>query len=150
MAVSLKHAFTSAVSDGSTPWTGTIANGSNQITLVSPTPTSAIVGYRLYHASIPSGATVSSVSGTTITMSANATGSASGATFYTDDKLVQASDWNAEHSLTMGTGALLGRTTAGTGAAEEISVGGGLTLSGGSLTMSSANQSYINLVLTGF
>lgn len=150
MAVSLKHAFTSAVSDGSTTWAGTITSGSDQITSVTPTPTNAIVGYRLYNANIPAGTTVASVSGSTITMSANATGSASGATFYTDDKLVQASDWNAEHSLTMGTGALLGRTTAGTGAAEEISVSGGLSLSGGSLTLSSSNQSYINLVLTGF
>lgn len=36
--------------------------------------------------------------------------------------------------LTMATSRLLGRTTAGTGAAEEISVAGGLTLSGGVLT----------------
>jgi len=36
--------------------------------------------------------------------------------------------------LTMATSRLLGRTTAGTGAAEEISVAGGLTLTGGVLT----------------
>ena len=39
--------------------------------------------------------------------------------------------------LTMATSRLLGRTTASTGAAEEISVAGGLTLSGGVLTGSS-------------
>lgn len=50
-----------------------------------------------------------------------------------DTTLVQPSNWNAEHTLTMATARLLGRTTAGTGAAEEISVGTGLTLSAGSL-----------------
>lgn len=53
-----------------------------------------------------------------------------------DTTLVQPSNWNAEHTLTMATARLLGRTTAGTGAAEEISVGTGLSLSGGSLSNS--------------
>lgn len=51
-----------------------------------------------------------------------------------DTSLVRPSNWNAEHDLTMATGKLLGRTTAGTGAAEEISAGTGLSLSAGSLT----------------
>ena len=51
-----------------------------------------------------------------------------------DATLVQPSNWNAEHSLQLATNRLLGRTTAGTGAAEEISVAGSLTLSGGVLT----------------
>ncbi len=42
-------------------------------------------------------------------------------------------EWNEEHDLTMATARLLGRTTAGDGAAEEISVGSGLSLSGGEL-----------------
>lgn len=42
--------------------------------------------------------------------------------------------WNENHTLTMATARLLGRTTAGAGAVEEISVGTGLSLSGGSLT----------------
>ena len=41
--------------------------------------------------------------------------------------------------LTMATSRLLGRTTASTGAAEEISVAGGLTLSGGVLTGASGS-----------
>lgn len=45
--------------------------------------------------------------------------------------------WNEDHSLTLATNKLLGRTTAGTGAAEEISAGTGLTLSGGSLAIGS-------------
>jgi hypothetical protein len=51
----------------------------------------------------------------------------------TDSTLVQPSNWNAEHTLTMGTGKLAGRTTAGTGAVEEISVSSDLTLSAGVL-----------------
>ena len=52
----------------------------------------------------------------------------------TDATLVQPSNWNAEHTLQLGTGKLLGRTTAGTGAAEEITTAGTLTLSAGTLT----------------
>lgn len=54
-----------------------------------------------------------------------------------DTSLVRPSNWNAEHTLTLATSRLLGRTTAGTGAAEEISVGTGLNLSSGSLAVSS-------------
>ena len=53
-----------------------------------------------------------------------------------DSSLVQPSNWNAEHTLTMATNKLLGRSTAGVGAAEEITIGTGLTLSGGTLTSS--------------
>jgi len=52
-----------------------------------------------------------------------------------DTSLVQPSNWNAEHDLTLATSRLIGRTTAGTGAAEEISVGTGLSLSAGSLAV---------------
>jgi hypothetical protein len=53
-----------------------------------------------------------------------------------DTNLVQPSNWNDEHDLVMATDRLLGRTTAGTGAAEEISAGTGLTLASGTLTFS--------------
>lgn len=56
----------------------------------------------------------------------------------TDSTLVQPSSWNAEHKLTMATARLVGRTTAGTGAAEEISVGAGLTFAAGSLSLASS------------
>lgn len=49
--------------------------------------------------------------------------------------LVQPSDWNAEHVLSQGTGKLLGRTTAGDGPTEEISVGSGLSFSAGSISV---------------
>lgn len=51
-----------------------------------------------------------------------------------DNTIVQPSDWNDEHVLTQATGKLLGRTTAGTGATEEISPGTGVTLSAGTLS----------------
>jgi len=47
---------------------------------------------------------------------------------------VAPSAYASTNGLTMSTSRLLGRTTASTGAAEEISVAGGLTLSGGVLT----------------
>ncbi len=46
-----------------------------------------------------------------------------------DATLVQPSNWNAEHTLQLATGKLVGRTTASTGAAEEIAVSGDLLLS---------------------
>lgn len=45
-----------------------------------------------------------------------------------------AAAWNASHSVTLDSGKLLGRSTAGTGAAEEIAVGTGLSLSSGTLS----------------
>ncbi len=50
-----------------------------------------------------------------------------------DSSLVQPSNWNAEHDLTMATDRLIGRTTAGAGAAEEISVSSSLSLASGVL-----------------
>ena len=57
----------------------------------------------------------------------------------TDATLVQPSNWNAEHTLSLGTSKLLGRTTAGTGAAEEIAVAGSLSLASGTLTGTGAS-----------
>jgi hypothetical protein len=53
--------------------------------------------------------------------------------------------------LTVATGRLLGRTTAGTGAIEEISAGTGLSLSGGSIAVSNSGVSagtYTNATVT--
>lgn len=52
---------------------------------------------------------------------------------------IHKAEWNANHTLLMATARLLGRTTAGGGAVEEISVGSGLTLSAGSLSASSSS-----------
>lgn len=60
-----------------------------------------------------------------------------------DDPAAQAagevlpSHWNAEHTLTQGTGKLLGRTTAGTGATEEITPNSSLTLAATALSVTS-------------
>lgn len=51
-----------------------------------------------------------------------------------------AAAWDAQHVLTQATDRLLGRTTAGVGATEEISVGAGLTLSGGTLVNAGATS----------
>jgi len=54
-----------------------------------------------------------------------------------DSTQVQPSNWNAEHTLTMATSRLVGRTTAGNGAAEEITTGANLSLLGGTLNLAS-------------
>lgn len=48
--------------------------------------------------------------------------------------------WNENHTITMATSRLLGRTTAGTGAVEEISVGSGLTFASGTLKITQVVQ----------
>ena len=53
-----------------------------------------------------------------------------------DNTVVQPSDWNDEHVLTQATNRLLGRTTAGTGATEEIAPGTGITLSSATISVS--------------
>lgn len=52
-----------------------------------------------------------------------------------DASLVKPSDWNANHVLTMGSGKLVGRTTASSGAAEEIAVSGALTFAAQTLSL---------------
>jgi hypothetical protein len=56
-----------------------------------------------------------------------------------DATQVQPSNWNADHDITMATARILGRTTAGTGPVEELTVGAGLTLAAGALSGASAN-----------
>jgi hypothetical protein len=56
----------------------------------------------------------------------------------TDSTLVQPSNWNDEHVLSMADDRLIGRTTAGPGAAEEISVGSNLSLAAGVLDLASS------------
>jgi len=60
-----------------------------------------------------------------------------------DASLVQPSNWNAEHTLTLASSRLLGRTTSGTGAAEEISVGSRLLLSSGTLGFSTSAETLL-------
>lgn len=60
----------------------------------------------------------------------------------TDTSLVRPSNWNAEHNLTLAASSLLGRATASAGAAEEISVGTGLTLDATGKTLSVTTNTY--------
>lgn len=43
----------------------------------------------------------------------------------TDDTLIQPSNWNAEHDITLASGKVLGRVSSGAGAVEEITIGSG-------------------------
>jgi hypothetical protein len=52
-----------------------------------------------------------------------------------DVTIVQPSNWNEEHELTLATNKVLGRATAGTGAAEELSIGTALSVTGGTLAV---------------
>jgi hypothetical protein len=52
-----------------------------------------------------------------------------------DATLVRPSNWNAEHNLTMAAARLLGRTTAGDGAAEEIAVRPAAAMAEGTLSL---------------
>jgi hypothetical protein len=70
-----------------------------------------------------------------------------------DATLVQPSNWNQEHDLTLATNKVLGRATAGTGAAEELSVGTALSISGGTLAVTNvpvANGGTGASTLTGY
>lgn len=60
-----------------------------------------------------------------------------------DSTIVQPSDWNDSHDITLATGKLVGRSTAGTGAAEEITPSANLALSGGTLDLAA------NAAITG-
>lgn len=65
-----------------------------------------------------------------------------------DTSLVQPSNWNAEHTLTLDSGKLIGRYSAGNGSAQEITVStglnldgsGNLTATGGGLTLAEARR----------
>jgi phosphohistidine swiveling domain-containing protein len=64
---------------------------------------------------------------------------------------IRKAQWNEEHALTLATARLLGRTTAGAGAVEEISAGAGLSLSAGSLALASSisSRTYVDPVIEG-
>lgn len=55
-----------------------------------------------------------------------------------DSTLIRPSNWNDEHDLTIATARLVGRTTAGAGTIEEISVSADLSLSSGTLGVASS------------
>lgn len=77
------------------------------------------------------------------TASAANRGALSSADWTTFNNKIGAGLYTATTGLTMNTARLLGRTTAGVGAAEEITVGTGLSLSGGTLTNTAAGVSSV-------
>lgn len=63
-----------------------------------------------------------------------------------DPTLVRPSNWNDEHNLIMATARIIGRTNAGTGPAQEISIGSGLTLAAGVLSASGGGTGTVTSV----
>lgn len=50
-----------------------------------------------------------------------------------DNSIIQPSDWNDTHDITLAASSLLGRAAGTAGAVQEVTLGGGLSFSGGSL-----------------
>lgn len=56
-----------------------------------------------------------------------------------DASLVRPSNWNDDHNITMDGERLLGRSSAGNGTAQELSLGNGIQFSGASITAKLGN-----------
>jgi hypothetical protein len=117
----------------------TITNGAGSITIASTAGSGTVTSVSVSSANGFAGTVANATTTPAITLSTTVTGIVKGngtalsaAIAATD--YVAPSAYASANGLTMATSRLLGRTTAGTGAAEEISVAGGLTLSGGVLT----------------
>lgn len=132
--------------------TGTITSGSPSLSSLVST-TDIAVGQKISGTGIPSGTTVLSISGSTVTMSANATSSTTGVTviFYanptTTGNITNAS--NQLVSLGSTTGIAVGQSIAGTGIQFGTTV---LGLSGSTVTMSSnatATTTGVSVTFTG-
>jgi trimeric autotransporter adhesin len=112
----------------STDWTTFNNKGVGSVTSVSVVSANGLAGTVATSTTTPA-ITLS----TTVTGVVKGDGTALSAAVAATD-YVAPSAYASANGLTMATARLLGRTTASTGAAEEISVAGGLTLSGGTLT----------------
>ena len=116
-----------------------IANGAGSITISATGSGGTVTSVSVVSANGFAGTVATATTTPAITLSTSVTGlikgngtALSAAVAATD--YVAPSAYASANGLTMATSRLLGRTTASTGAAEEISVAGGLTLSGGVLT----------------
>jgi len=103
-----------------------------------------------------SGSTLTLGSGSSSVSGANTGDNSANSTYASDYRssnfsagtnYVAPSAYASANGLTMNTARLLGRTTAGSGAAEEISVAGALTLSGGVLTGTGGTSSLSGLTV---
>lgn len=123
-----------------TPGSGvSITNGAGAITISATGSGGTVTSVSVVSANGFAGTVATATTTPAITLSTSVTGlikgngtALSAAVAATD--YVAPSAYASANGLTMATSRLLGRTTASTGAAEEISVAGGLTLSGGVLT----------------
>jgi hypothetical protein len=104
-----------------------VTDGGGTVTAVSVVTANGLAG------SSSGGAAPALTLSTTVTGVVKGNGTALSAAAAATD-YVAPSAYASANGLTMATSRLLGRTTASTGAAEEISVAGGLTLSAGTLT----------------
>lgn len=116
-----------------------IANGAGSITISATGSGGTVTSVSVISANGFAGTVSTATTTPAITLSTSVTGlikgnstALSAAVAATD--YVAPSAYASANGLTMATSRLLGRTTASTGAAQEISVAGGLTLSGGILT----------------
>lgn len=116
-----------------------ITNGAGSITIATTAGTGTVTSVSVVSANGFAGTVANPTTTPAITLSTSVTGLVKGngtalsaAVAATD--YVAPSAYASANGLTMSTSRLLGRTTASTGAAEEISVAGGLTLSAGVLT----------------
>jgi hypothetical protein len=123
-----------------TPGSGvSITNAAGAITISATGSGGTVTSVSVVSANGFTGTVATATTTPAITLSTSVTGLVKGngtalsaAVAATD--YVAPSAYASANGLTMATSRLLGRTTASTGAAEEISVAGGLTLSGGVLT----------------
>jgi len=123
-----------------TPGSGvSISNGAGSITISATGSGGTVTSVSVVSANGFAGTVANATTTPAITLSTSVTGlikgngtALSAAVAATD--YVAPSAYASANGLTMATSRLLGRTTASTGAAEEISVAGGLTLSAGVLT----------------
>jgi hypothetical protein len=131
-----------------------IANGAGSITISATGSGGTVTSVSVVSANGFAGTVATATTTPAITLSTSVTGlikgngtALSAAVAATD--YVAPSAYASANGLTMATSRLLGRTTASTGEAEEISVAGGLTLSGGVLTGASGTVTSVGQTFTG-
>ena len=133
-----------------TPGSGvSITNAAGAITIAATGSGGTVTSVSVVSANGFAGTVATATTTPAITLSTSVTGLVKGngtalsaAVAATD--YVAPSAYASANGLTMATSRLLGRTTASTGAAEEISVAGGLTLSAGVLTGASGTVTSVS------
>lgn len=123
------------VTAGLLPAWGTDSAGTGTVTSASVVSANGFAGTVATATTTPAITLTTSITGL---LKGNAT-AISAATAATD--YVAPSSYASANGLTMATARILGRTTASTGAAEEITIGSGLSLTAGSLTATSTGIS---------